>query len=138
MTICLPTYFVMADKLKKYIKNIKNKMMKISHHIYLRSRKLPSLLRNIIAILFVIVWTVFMTNPLLPWWFLILIGVWIFLPGLQYKYIWKYFKSDSIKKIENDIAMSIESTLQTNPGRYYKYQSKIKKIWKYFKRNNRN
>lgn len=126
---------IMIDKLKKYpkLQNFQKKMMKISHHVYLKSRKLPSLLRNIIAILFLIIWTVFMTNPLLPWWLLILIGVWIFLPGLQYKYIWRHFKSDNIKKVEDDIATSIESVLQTNPRWYHKYKSRMKKFLKFFR-----
>lgn len=126
------------SKFKNIVNNIKNKMMKTSHYVYLKSRKLPRSLRNITAILFLIVGSIFMTNPLLPWWILIIIGIGIFLPWIQYRYVWKYFKSENIKKVESDIAMDIEHALQTNPKWYHRYKSKIKKIWKYFKRNNRN
>ncbi len=121
------------NKIQNKLKNSKMLVMKISHHIYLKLKKLPKTLRYSLAILFLIIGGVFMTNPLLPWWLFVAIGIWIFLPWFQYKYIWKHFKSDSIKNLEQNVAINIENALNTNPRRYHKYKTKWKKILKYFK-----
>jgi c-di-AMP phosphodiesterase-like protein len=121
------------DKLKNRLKYSKKKLMRFSHLIYLWLNKFPRLIRYLIAIILLIMWGIFTTNPLLPWWLLIIVGIWIFLPETQYKYVGKYFKSDKIRKIEKDVTENIENILKTNPKRYYKYKVKIKKFLKSFK-----
>lgn len=121
------------NKIQNKIKKSKILLMKFSHHIYLKLKKLPTALRYFVAIALLIIWSIFIVNPLLPWWLFVAMGIWIFLPWLQYKYVWKHFKSDSIKKVEYDIAMNIESALNTNPRWYQKYKIRWKKILKYFK-----
>ncbi len=120
-------------KIRNKLKHSKNVLMRFSHYVFLKIRRTPRVIRYTLAIIFFVLWWLFLPNPLLPWRLMILIGIGIFLPWLQYKYIWRHFKSDNMKKIEEGVISNIEIALNTNPRWYHKYKSKIKKIWKRFK-----
>jgi len=120
-------------KLKQRLIKSKFLLMETSHIFYIYIKKLHPVVRYVVSIFLFLLWILFLSNPLLPGWLLITVAVWILLPWIQYKYIWRHFKSKNMKYIEKNIAKSIENIFKTNPKRYYKYKSKIKKIWKWFK-----
>ncbi|HKL44255.1 MAG TPA: hypothetical protein VJ892_03175 [Candidatus Absconditabacterales bacterium] len=120
------------NKVKYRIDRSKKRIMRFSHYAFLKIRRTPRVIRYTLAIIFFVLGGFFLPNPLLPGRLMILIGIGIFLPGLQYKYIGRHFKSDNIKKIEESVISNIEIALNTNPRWYHKYKSKIKKIWKRF------
>lgn len=122
----------MIKKIKSKWNKIKWGIMKFFHINYLKTVWIPIYVKYILSIVLIISGIVLLTTPI-PWILFILIGIWIISPTLQYKYIWKYFKSDEFKKIEDNIAMSIENVLNTKQQWYHKYKSKWKKILKKFK-----
>ncbi len=107
--------------------------MRFSHYTFLRIRKTPRIIRYTSAIILFVLWWVSLSNPLLPWWLMILVWLGIFLPWIQYRYIWKHFKSDSIRKIEDGVKTNLELVFSTNPKWYQKAKIKIRKFWKIFK-----
>ncbi len=126
----------MIEKIKNKIKhnwnNLKWRIMKFFHISHLKLLWIPMPLRYTLSIVFIGSGIVLLTTPI-PWILFIFMGIWIISPKIQYRYIWKHFKPNSIRSLENEISVNIECVLQTNPKRYQGYKRKIKKIWKYCK-----
>lgn len=122
----------MIKKIKSKWNKIKWSIMKFFHINYIKTVKIPIYLRYTIAVILIISGIALLTTPI-PWILFIFMGIWIISPTLQYKYIWKYFKSDNFKNIEDNIAMNIEQILNAEQKWYYKYKSKLKQILKNFK-----
>jgi len=97
--------------IKKKLNNFKRKIMRCFHKIYLKLVFIPRPIKYTIAIFFVSTWWILMTTPV-PWRLFVLMGVWIFFPSMQYKYIGRHFKPATIKNIEKTHSVSIKNILK--------------------------
>ncbi len=105
----------MIKRVKKEIKHkwnkFKWKMMRFFHIGYLKLLWIPRPVKYAISIVLIGVGIVLLTTPI-PWILFIFMGLWILYPTIQYKYIWKYFKPRTIRRIEKKHSVNIKNILK--------------------------
>ena len=104
----------MIKRVKKEIKynwkKIKWKIMRFFHIGHLKMIKIPVYIRYIISTILISSGLVLLTTPI-PWILFIFLGMWIISPAIQYKYIWKYFKPRTIKRLQKISSLNIKNIL---------------------------